>query len=117
MPVVPPGNNSVVAASTWAAVAVVRPREFNPSSNAPTSWSWDFGDGASSTEQHPAHVYASAGTFLVRLTASNASGSDEATTVVRVRRVKVLPRAFEQQQQQLERLLRAVAVPLVRIGR
>jgi PKD repeat protein len=31
--------------------------------NAVTSWAWDFGDGAVSYNQNPAHTYTSAGTF------------------------------------------------------
>ena len=30
---------------------------FNQSANDPTNWSWDFGDGNTSTMQHPTHVY------------------------------------------------------------
>jgi PKD repeat protein len=37
------------------------------STNSPTSWSWDFGDGETSNEQNPAHVYTSAGTYTVTL--------------------------------------------------
>ena len=40
------------------------------------SWSWDFGDGGSSTEQNPAHTYNNAGTYTVSLTVSNAVSSD-----------------------------------------
>uniref|UniRef100_UPI000A504FC4 PKD domain-containing protein n=1 Tax=Methanosarcina horonobensis TaxID=418008 RepID=UPI000A504FC4 len=35
------------------------------STGIPTSWFWDFGDGANSTEQNPSHTYASAGTYTV----------------------------------------------------
>lgn len=45
------------------------------STNVPTSWRWDFGDGTSSTEQNPRHTYATAGTYQVTLTATNAAGS------------------------------------------
>ncbi len=39
------------------------------------SWSWDFGDGtALSTQQNPAHTYAAAGTYIVKLTAVSAIG-------------------------------------------
>jgi peptidyl-prolyl cis-trans isomerase B (cyclophilin B) len=34
------------------------------------SFSWDFGDGAGSDQLEPTHVYESAGTFVVRLTAT-----------------------------------------------
>jgi len=46
----------------------------NFSSNA-TSYSWSFGDGNSSTEENPTHVYAEAGNYDVTLTASNAAGA------------------------------------------
>ena len=42
----------------------------------PTSWEWDFGDGATSTAQHPSHVYASSGFYTVGLTVTNAYGFD-----------------------------------------
>jgi PKD repeat protein len=45
----------------------------------PTGWSWDFGDGSSSTEQSPSHTYTAAGTYSVSLTASNDVGSDTKT--------------------------------------
>lgn len=48
----------------------------------PTSWSWDFGDGSSSTRQNPSHTYTTAGTYTVKLTASDpAKGSDTVTKI------------------------------------
>src|SRR5579862_7508883 len=44
------------------------------SSNAPTSWSWDFGDGGSASVQNPAHVFSRPGAYRVKLTSSNTSG-------------------------------------------
>jgi PKD repeat protein len=49
------------------------------SSNGPTSWSWDFGDGGTSTVQNPQHTYNAAGTYTVALTATNQYGSDTNT--------------------------------------
>jgi PKD repeat protein len=49
------------------------------STGNPTSWSWDFGDGGTSTEQNPAYTYTTAGTYTVELTATNACGSDTET--------------------------------------
>jgi PKD repeat protein len=49
------------------------------SSGAPTSWSWSFGDGATSTEQSPTHTYSAPGLYTVSLTATNAVGSDTET--------------------------------------
>lgn len=45
----------------------------NFSSNA-TSYSWDFGDGNTSAEENPVHVYDDLGNYDVTLTASNAAG-------------------------------------------
>ena len=42
---------------------------------APTAWYWTFGDGSTSTQQHPQHTYAAAGTYTVGLQARNAYGS------------------------------------------
>ena len=40
------------------------------------TWDWDFGDGGSSSEQNPAHVYLTPGNFTVSLTATGSGGSD-----------------------------------------
>lgn len=45
----------------------------------PTSWSWNFGDGDTSASRNPTHVYTTAGTYTVTLTATNAMGSDGET--------------------------------------
>ncbi|MEZ5013309.1 MAG: PKD domain-containing protein [Chitinophagales bacterium] len=42
--------------------------------NDPTSWSWDFGDGGSSTLQNPVHTFTADATYTVCLTATNALG-------------------------------------------
>ncbi len=49
------------------------------STGSPTSWSWDFGDGGTSTLQSPQHTYAAAGTYTVSLTVSNGTASDTLT--------------------------------------
>jgi PKD repeat protein len=46
------------------------------STNSPTSWSWTFGDGGSSTAQNPSYAYTAAGTYTVSMTATNICGSD-----------------------------------------
>ncbi|MBD3257512.1 PKD domain-containing protein, partial [candidate division GN15 bacterium] len=51
------------------------------STGSPTGWSWDFGDGGSSTAQNPSHTYNAAGTYTVTLTATNAYGSDDETKI------------------------------------
>jgi PKD repeat protein len=54
------------------------------STNSPTSWFWDFGDGNTSTLQNPTHVYATSGTYTVCLTATNSCGSNTSCGVVTV---------------------------------
>ncbi|WP_301664451.1 PKD domain-containing protein [Methanoculleus frigidifontis] len=49
------------------------------STGDPTSWTWDFGDGGTSTDQNPSHTYSAPGTYTVSLTATNADGSDTET--------------------------------------
>ena len=51
------------------------------STNNPTSWTWDFGDGLTSSEQNPSHLFLGAGYYTVTLTASNSAGSDSETKV------------------------------------
>jgi len=46
------------------------------SQNLPTAWLWTFGDGTTSTAQHPNHCYTAAGTFAVTLQATNAAGTN-----------------------------------------
>ena len=38
-----------------------------------TSWTWDFGDGNTSTDKDPVHIYAVKGNYTVRLTVTNGS--------------------------------------------
>lgn len=50
------------------------------STNNPTSWAWDFDNNGTidSTAQNPSHQYTT-GTYTVKLTATNAGGSDSET--------------------------------------
>lgn len=49
------------------------------SSNTPTNWDWDFGDGETSTQQNPIHIFKTPGTYSVSLVAANSFGSDSKT--------------------------------------
>ncbi|WP_255334256.1 PKD domain-containing protein [Methanosarcina sp. KYL-1] len=50
--------------------------QFNDTSTGnPTSWLWEFGDGSTSNTKNPMHAY-SVGNFPVRLTVTNANGTD-----------------------------------------
>ncbi|MBL4654899.1 MAG: PKD domain-containing protein, partial [Bacteroidia bacterium] len=46
------------------------------SSNDPTSWFWDFGDGNTDTIQSPTHTYSTDTTYTISLIATNQWGSD-----------------------------------------
>lgn len=46
-------------------------RSFVDRSVAAQTWRWDFGDGNSSTQQHPSHSYAAPGNYTVSLTVTN----------------------------------------------
>lgn len=47
------------------------------STNDPTDWLWDFGDGEISGIQNPSHVYDDAGQYTICLTATNGWGDSE----------------------------------------
>ncbi len=44
-----------------------------------TTWQWNFGDGATSNEREPFHIYATLGTYDVILTLSGPKGTDTKT--------------------------------------
>jgi len=49
--------------------------QFADLSTGPVSaWSWDFGDGTTSSQPAPSHAYAAGGTYSVRLTVSGSDG-------------------------------------------
>lgn len=55
------------------------------STNSPTSWAWDFGDGTTSTLQNPSKTFTTENTFTVTLRATNSTGQGTlATTNVTV---------------------------------
>jgi PKD repeat protein len=49
------------------------------STGSPTSWSWDFGDGNTSTDQNPTHIYTVAGVYTVTLIVTNETGAGTET--------------------------------------
>ncbi len=52
--------------------------------NDPISWEWDFGDGFTSNQQNPTHIFTSPGSYNVNLIVSNASGVDSIQQIVTV---------------------------------
>ena len=54
------------------------------STGDPTSWTWVFDDGGTSSEQNPSHGFVAAGSYQVELTATNDQGSDTASMTIMV---------------------------------
>ena len=52
------------------------------STEQPTEWSWDFGDGNSSSAQNPSHIYDLPGTYIISLEVSNSFGSNSTVQTV-----------------------------------
>jgi len=72
-------GNEPVAAFTANPTSGIAPLTVNftdQSTNTPTSWQWDFGDGNSSTQQNPSHIYQNVVNYTVELTVTNNYGSD-----------------------------------------
>ncbi len=62
------------------------------STNSPTGWEWNFGDGSTSIEQNPEHVFSGKGTYNVTLVATNGDGSsNEKSMIITVNRVLTPP--------------------------
>jgi PKD repeat protein len=75
----PVANFSVSPASPSAGSAATFT---DGSTNTPTGWYWDFGDGGSSSDQNPAHTFAAPGSYSVKLSAGNFGGTGVATKTV-----------------------------------
>jgi choice-of-anchor A domain-containing protein len=52
--------------------------------NLPLTYLWEFGDGTTSTAENPTKVYAAAGAYIVKLTATNGKGSSSKTVITNV---------------------------------
>ena len=57
---------------------------FTNTSSGADSYAWDFGDGETSTEMSPTHVYTTAGSFTVKLVATNVDGDSETSQSIDV---------------------------------
>ncbi|WP_155396543.1 PKD domain-containing protein [Methanosarcina barkeri] len=89
------GNNSTVKTDYITASSVIPVANFSAnkihgisplsvtftdqSTNTPTEWLWDFGDGNTSTSQNPTHTYTTVGTYTVKLEATNLAGTSNIT--------------------------------------
>lgn len=55
----------------------------NTSTDAET-YAWDFGDGNTSEEEAPSHTYDANGSYVIKLTVTNASGEDDTQVVAEI---------------------------------
>ncbi|MDP3563890.1 MAG: PKD domain-containing protein, partial [Methanoregula sp.] len=77
LPMAPPVaafTANTTAGNTPLAVAFT-----DASTGSPAIWSWTFGDGSTSADQNPVHVYTTPGQFTVSLQVTNPDGSDTTT--------------------------------------
>ncbi len=56
-----------------------------------TSWLWDFGDGSTSSQQNPTHIYAGPGSYSISLTVTTVSGCNGSVTLNNYINVDPLP--------------------------
>lgn len=72
-----PGILSASFSATPTEGSVPLPVQFTDTSTGiPDSWSWTFGDGATSAEKNPLYTYTRTGTYRVSLTVGNAFGAN-----------------------------------------
>ena len=62
---------------------------FTDNSTNATTWSWNFGDGATSVLQNPTHIYTVPGTYSVTLIASNVNGCSN--TIIKTNYIVISP--------------------------
>jgi len=83
------GNPQTVPAANFAVsppspVTSETIRFSNHSTGEPTEWTWSFGDGTSSNQAEPQHVYSDPGTYTIELTANNSHGSSSSVLDLQV---------------------------------
>jgi beta propeller repeat protein len=59
-----------------------------------SSWEWSFGDGTTSTEQNPTHMYSTDGNYTVNLTVRDGNGIDSKLATIEVSSTAILPVIF-----------------------
>ncbi len=78
--VYPVADFSISVTNGYAPLSV----QFTDLSKNTTSRNWDFGDGATSTDQNTVYIYSTAGTYTVSLAATNENGTASKTATITV---------------------------------
>ncbi len=58
-----------------------------PPGSSITAWSWDFGDGTTSAQQNPSHIYTNTGFYNVALQVTSSTGCKNTMTIGRFIRI------------------------------
>lgn len=85
----PPVNQPPVSDFEFAATGLTvqfTDQSYDPDGSV-VGWLWNFGDGTTSTQQHPSHTYVTANTYIVNLTVTD----NEGTTGISGRIIVVQP--------------------------
>jgi chitodextrinase len=107
---VTPGSGSFSASPTQGVVPLTV-HFTDQSAGSPTGWSWDFGDGATSTERNPSHQYTRPGSYTVTLTTTGPTGTH---TIMREKLVLALFNDVPADQWALDWILACVDAGIVR---
>ena len=75
----PPAPEADFSGSPTSGTAPLTVSFSDLSTNSPTAWQWEFGDGGTSTERNPSYSYLLAGIYTPSMTASTAWRSDTET--------------------------------------
>jgi len=96
--VAPPVAAFNVAPSTLISIPNYTFRFEDESTNSPSVWRWDFGDGTTSLQQNPSHTYLDTGSYVVTLRVTNQQGCFTTTfktvTIVGVPGYLYVPNSF-----------------------
>ena len=94
----PPGPPKEIPRPEFSAapLAGIGPLEVQFTAQAKGTLLWEFGDGATSTEASPTHVYESLGVYSVKLTVTNLSGTVELSKANYIQ-VTALPTGFAEE--------------------
>lgn len=70
--------------AAWSSTTQLRTVTFAGPGAGTAAWSWDFGDGNSSSQQSPVHTYAQFGSYNVCLIVTDSCGADTSCQVVNI---------------------------------